>query len=260
MATNSVYTAKKQIIDVCKRIYDRGYVAANDGNVSVRVDNGHIVMTPTGRSKGFLTIDELVVVDIDGNKVSGSSKPSSESKMHLSIYKSRDNVNSVVHAHPPTATGYAVAGIPLNQCVLPEVVVTVGSIPIAEYATPGTQELADVVVKYFQTYDAILLENHGAITVGDSVINAHYKMETMEHFAKIMFVAHQLGNIQGLGGKDVEELMALRQRLGLTASIPACEITGACSTNTSGSAPQTNEPVSAELIENITRQVIAKLK
>ena len=260
MATNSVYTAKKQIIDVCKRIYDRGYVAANDGNVSVRVDNGHIVMTPTGRSKGFLTIDELVVVDIDGNKVSGSSKPSSESKMHLSIYKSRDNVNSVVHAHPPTATGYAVAGIPLNQCVLPEVVVTVGSIPIAEYATPGTQELADVVVKYFQTYDAILLENHGAITVGDSVINAHYKMETMEHFAKIMFVAHQLGNIQGLGGKDVEELMALRQRLGLTASIPACEISGACSTNTSASAPQTNEPVSAELIENITRQVIAKLK
>ena len=193
MATNSVYTAKKQIIDVCKRIYDRGYVAANDGNVSVRVDNGHIVMTPTGRSKGFLTIDELVVVDIDGNKVSGSSKPSSESKMHLSIYKSRDNVNSVVHAHPPTATGYAVAGIPLNQCVLPEVVVTVGSIPIAEYATPGTQELADVVVKYFQTYDAILLENHGAITVGDSVINAHYKMETMEHFAKNYVCCSSIG-------------------------------------------------------------------
>jgi L-fuculose-phosphate aldolase len=258
--SNSLYTAKKDIIEMCRRIYQRGYVAANDGNVSVRVDDEHIVLTPTGMSKGFLQPADLCVVDIDGNKVAGRLNPSSESKMHLAIYRARRDVNAVVHAHPPTATGFAVAGIPLTKCVLPEVIVSIGSIPIAEYATPGSEDLADVVVRYLNQYDAILMENHGAITVGETVTNAHYKMETMEHFAKIMFVAHQLGNVNVLPGNDVGDLMALREKFGIRSSSPICELPGKEAPKPKAEEPMTGDPPSQKMIEDITRQVITNLK
>ncbi len=258
MAT-SLFSLKKEMVDICRRIYDRGYVAANDGNVSCRLDNGHFLMTPTGMSKGFLVPSDLVIVDENGNQVSGTRKASSEAKMHVTIYKARPDINSVAHAHPPTATGYAVAGIPLTQCVLPEVIVSVGSIPIAEYATPGTQELADVVSKYLKQYDAVLLENHGAITVGKTITDAHFKMETMEHFAKIMFVAHQLGNVQSIKGEKMSELMDLRKRFGIRPDAPTCEIDG-CQVPTAAKANDAVTDVSPELVEQITRQVVNKLK
>ena len=258
--SDSLYSIKQQVVEICRRIYNRGYVAANDGNVSARIDDGHIVMTPTGVSKGFLKIQDLAVVNIDGKQVSGSTKPSSESKMHLAIYRSRADVKAVVHAHPPTATGFAVAGIPLTQCVLPEVIISVGSIPIAEYATPGTQELADVVVKYLQQYDAILLENHGAITVGSGVVNAHFKMETIEHFAKIMLVAYQLGNVKGLPAQDVQELVSLRQKFGIRSTAPVCEAAGTCDTTIKPAPQEKTEATQTQLIEEITRQVINALK
>lgn len=258
MAT-SIFSLKKEIVEICRRIYERGYVAANDGNVSARMDNGHFLMTPTGMSKGFLLSSDLVVVDADGNKVSGTRKASSEAKMHLTIYKTRPDINAVVHAHPPTATGFAVAGIPLTKCVLPEVVVSVGAIPIAEYATPGTQELADVMVKYLKTYDAVLLENHGAITIGNSVTNAHFKMETIEHFAKIMFVAHQLGNVQSLKGEAVSQLIDLRKKFGVRPDAPVCE-SDECRIPTAAVNQSELTDVSPELVEQITRQVINKLK
>jgi len=256
MAT-SIFKVKKDIVEVCRRIYQRGYVAANDGNVSVRIDEKHVVLTPTGMSKGYLQPSDLVVLDLDGNKVSGTSKPSSESKMHLSIYRGRPDIKAVVHAHPPTATGFAVAGIPLTQCILPEVIISVGAIPIAEYATPGTQALADVVVRYLKQYDAVLLENHGAITVGSCVYNAHFKMETMEHFAKIMFVAYQLGNVRGLPAKDVEELIALRKKFGIRSDSPVCE----CELPDMKPQPATAvsgqiSPDDRKVIEDVTRRVL----
>ncbi len=258
--SNSIYTVKKDVVEMCRRIYNHGYVAANDGNVSARVDDGHIVMTPTGVSKGFLKTQDLVVVDINGNKVAGTTRPSSESKMHLSIYKSREDVNAVVHAHPPTATGFAVAGIPLTQCVLPEVIIAIGSIPIAEYATPGTQDLADVVVRYLNQYDAILMENHGAITVGEHVTSALFKMETMEHFAKIMFVAYQLGNVKGLPARDVETLLDLRKKFGIRSTAPTCDMDGSCAAPPPKDKPAPAAPAQTDLIEEVTRQVMSKLK
>ena len=251
----SSYQVKKEIVDICQRIYQRGYVAANDGNVSVRLDNGLFMLTPTGMSKGFLEPEHIVTVDADGKQVAGTCRPSSESLMHLQIYKERTDVNAVVHAHPPTATGFAVSGIPLTKCVLPEVIISVGSIPIAEYKAPGTQELADCVVRYLKQYDAILLENHGALTVGDSVTSAHYKMETMEHFAKIMFVAYQLGGVKALPGEDVQELIAARQRFGVRSDAPVCEINGLFP-KSAGAEKDEIEQVT----EEVTRRVMAALQ
>lgn len=259
----SIYKIKKDIIEICKRVYDRGYVAANDGNVSAKLDDDHYVMTPTGMSKGFLQTSDLVVVDAEGNKIGGTRKPSSEAKMHLTIYKTRPDLKAIVHAHPPTATGFAVAKIPLTQCVLPEVIVSVGSVPIAEYATPGSQALGDVVSKYLTDYDAVLLENHGAITAGNSVENAHFKMETLEHFAKIIFVAYQLGTVNALNKNQVEELIDLRKRLGIRSDAPvcdtSCDINQGKSSSGSDSTSQSSE-TDSKMIEAVTHEVLNQLK
>jgi len=219
----SVFQVKREIIDICKRIYQRGYVAANDGNVSVRVDENRVIMTPTGMSKGFLKVDELVMVDMQGRQIGGALKPSSEALLHLDIYKHRPDVKAVVHAHPPTATGFAVAGIALTKCVLPEVIISLGAVPLAEYATPGTPELPQVIRDYLKDHDAVLLANHGALTIGRTLLQAHYRMETIEHFAKIMLVAMQLGRVNVLESERVNQLLELRQRLGLDHGRPACE-------------------------------------
>ncbi len=228
----SVYQVKREIIDICQRIYQRGYVAANDGNVSVRIDDNRVIMTPTGMSKGFLKVDQLVMVDMGGRQIGGTLKPSSEALLHLDIYKQRPDVRAVVHAHPPTATGFAVAGIPLTKCVLPEVIISLGAIPLAEYATPGTPELPQVIRDYLKDHDAVLLANHGALTIGRTLIQAHYRMETIEHFAKIMLVAMQLGRVNVLESERVNQLLDLRQRLGLDHGRPGCETCEA-----EGSAP-----------------------
>jgi len=256
---HSIYSLKKEVVEICRRVYQRGYVAANDGNVSARIDDDRVVLTPTGMSKGFLQPADLVVVDMEGKVVAGTRRPSSESKMHLTIYGARPDIRAVVHAHPPTATGFAVAGIPLTECVLPEVIISVGSIPIAEYAAPGTQELAEVVSRYLKSYDAVMLENHGAITVGETVTSAHFKMETMEHFAKIMLVARLLGNVQGLSPRDVQDLIEQRVKYGIRSDSPTCSLNdGTCAPPPSRAEPAPD--ISSELIEEVTRQVVSKLK
>jgi len=255
----SIFSLKKEMVEICRRVYERGYVAANDGNVSCKMDNGQYLMTPTGMSKGFLQPSDLVVLNEHGEQIGGTRKASSESKMHLTIYKTRPDIRAVVHAHPPTARGYAVAGIPLTKCVLPVVVVSVGAIPIAEYATPGTQELADVGSDYLSRYDAGLLENHGAITVGKSILDAHFKKEPIEHFAKIMFVAHQLGNVQSLKGQQVEELIDLRKKFGIRPDAPVCE-SDECQVSTAAPVNDRLTDISPALVEQITKQVVNKLK
>ena len=210
------------ICEVGRRLYQRGYVASNDGNISVRLDDGRLLATPTAVSKGFMTPDMMVVTDLSGTKLSGERTASSELKMHLAVYQLRPDVQAVVHAHPPLSTGFAVAGIPLDRAVLAEVITTLGSVPIADYATPSTAELPDAVSKYVRAHDGILLANHGALTCGADLMGAYYKMETIEHFARISLVARQLGRENLLSRDEVDRLQGLRTRYGIASPAPVC--------------------------------------
>src|SRR5688572_16857720 len=213
---------RADIVEAGRRLYARAYIASNDGNISVRLDDGRLITTPKSVSKGFMTPDMMVVVDIEGRKVSGERDPSTELQMHLEIYRNRPDVAAVVHAHPPIATGFAVAGIPLTRAVLAEVVTTLGSIPIAEYGTPSTPELPEAVRKYIKAHDGMLLANHGAVTCGANVMSAYYKMETIEHFAKISLVARLLGREHLISREEVERLQGLRGMYGIAAPAPLC--------------------------------------
>ena len=222
MSTRAEEQIRADIVEIGRRLFSRGFVASNDGNISVRVDDTRLITTPKSVSKGFMTPDMMVVVDYNGRKLAGDREASSELPMHLEIYRSRPDVNAVVHAHPPTATGFAVAGIPLTRAVLAEVVTTLGSIPIAEYGTPSTQELPDAVRKYIKAHDGLLLANHGAVTCGDTAMAAYYKMETIEHFARISLVARQLGRENVLSREEVDRLQGLRGMYGIAAPAPLC--------------------------------------
>ena len=222
MSTRLDEQVRAEIVEAGRRMYDRGFVASNDGNISARLDDKRLMTTPKSVSKGFITPDMMVVVDYDCHKVSGDRDASSELPMHLEIYRNRPDVNGVVHAHPPTATGFAVAGIPLTRAVLAEVITTLGSIPIAEYGTPSTDELPEAVRKYIKAHDGMLLANHGAVTCGNTVLSAHFKMETIEHFAKISLVARLLGREHLLSREEVERLQGLRGMYGIAAPAPVC--------------------------------------
>jgi len=207
------------MLAVGKRIYERGYVAANDGNLSVRLDQNTVLITASGVSKGFMLGDDLIVLDMNGHTFEGKKKPSSESGMHLQIYRARPDVQCVCHAHPPYATAFAVAGIPLNKMVLPESVIVLGMVPVVEYGTPGTEELYRSISKYIMDYDAFLLSNHGALTVGNNMLNAYHKMETLEHNAQIQFIARQLGKVRELDPKQIRQLMDLRENFGIRREV-----------------------------------------
>jgi L-fuculose-phosphate aldolase len=213
---------RADIVEVGRRMYARGYTASNDGNISVRLGSERLLMTPKSVCKGFMTPDMMCVTDLDGRKLQGERDPSTEMLMHLEVYRQRPDVQAVVHAHPPTATGFAVAGIPLTRAVLAEVLATLGSIPIAEYATPSTSELPEAVRKYIKAHDGMLLANHGALTVGGDLFAAYYKMETIEHFAKISLVARLLGRENLIAREEVSRLQELRGTYGIKAPAPIC--------------------------------------
>jgi L-fuculose-phosphate aldolase len=217
---------RADIVEVGRRMYARGYTASNDGNISVRLDSGRLLMTPKSVCKGFMTPDMMCITDLEGRKLQGDRDPSSETLMHIEVYRQRPDVQAVVHAHPPTATGFAVAGIPLDRAVLAEVLTTLGSIPIAAYATPSTKELPEAVRKYIRAHDGMLLANHGALTVGADLFSASYKMETIEHFATISLVARMLGRENLLSREEVTRLQGLRGTYGIKAPAPICADTG----------------------------------
>jgi L-fuculose-phosphate aldolase len=210
------------IVEVGRRLYARGYTASNDGNISARLDANRLLMTPKSVCKGFMSPDMMVITDLDGKKLAGDRDPSSEMQMHLEVYRQRPDANAVVHAHPPTATGFAVAGIPLDRAVLAEVITTLGSVPIADYATPSTKELPEAVRRYVKAHDGMLLANHGALTLGGDLFSAYYKMETIEHFAKISLVARLLGGERLLSRQEVDRLQGLRGMYGIAAPAPIC--------------------------------------
>src|SRR5438045_3244245 len=220
--TTTESTLRADIVEVGRRMYARAYTASNDGNISVRIGPDRLLMTPKSVCKGFMTPDMMCVTDLNGKKIAGDRDPSAEALMHLEVYRQRPDVNAVVHAHPPTATGFAVAGIPLDRAVLAEVLTTLGSIPIADYATPSTKALPEAVRKYVKAHDGMLLANHGALTIGKDLFGAYYKMETIEHFAHISLVARMLGGERLLTQQEVDRLQGLRDHYGIKSPAPIC--------------------------------------
>ena len=250
----SDFEIKREICEYGKRIYMNGFVAANDGNISVKVDDNTFWATPTGVSKGYMTPDMLVKVDAEGNVLEGKLKPSSELKMHMRVYKERPDVNAVVHAHPPIATGFAIAGIPLDKYTMPEAVIFLGSVPITPYGTPSTNEIPDAVSGYLQNYDAFLLENHGGLTVGADLNTAYFRMETMEFFAKVSLIAKLLGGEHEIPCDQVNKLVEMRRNMHLPGKYPGapkCE-NGACGT------ANVSEGDVASIVAEVTKRVLAE--
>jgi len=231
IAPGHLKTEEEHRRDVCtvgRWIHQRGFVASTDGNISVRLDPRRVLTSPTAISKGMMAPDDLVITDLQGRKLAGRRNPSSELAMHLLIYRRRPDVNAVCHAHPPVATGYAAAGLPLNKALVSEVVLALGCIPVARYGTPGTPELSEALEPLVQHYDAILMANHGVVTYGPDLLNAFFRLETTEHFARVSLVTELLGKQVLLSSGDVEKLLAARVRYGTTTAAqagPECPVT-----------------------------------
>jgi len=233
-------TTCEEILEAGKRLKERFFVAANDGNISARLPGGRFLITPTGVNKGDMSAEMLLTVDGQGSVLSGNLKPSSEMKMHLAVYGQRPDAQAIVHAHPPTATGFATSRIRLDQdVILPEVVFGLGRIGFSEYGTPTTQQVPEAVSREIAGCDALLLANHGALTVGSSVMQAYYRMETLEMYARIRMVTIQLGGPAALSEPEIEELVQVREQHGWGRS-PALEI----------------DPRTVELISQIVLQVL----
>ncbi len=241
---------KEMICDIGRRIYEKGFVAANDGNISVKVNDNEFYCTPTGVSKGFMTPDMIIRIDGEGNKIEGTLNPSSEIKMHLRVFRERPDVNAVVHAHPPIATAFTVAGVPMDEYILPEAVLTIGAVPTCEYGTPSTMEIPDSLAPYIQNHDAFLLKNHGALTVGNTLIRACFTMEEVEFNAKIALYARLLGGVEEIPDEKMVALMELRRAFNLPGRHPGFE----------PHDDRKKEGVDEALVEAIVRRVVAELK
>ena len=213
---------REEICDICHKMWQLGWVAANDGNVSVKLPDGTFLATPTGISKSFITPEKLVRIDSSGKVLEALDgyKPSSEIKMHLKCYADRDDVGGVLHAHPPVATGFAVANKPLDEYSMIETVIAIGSVPVTPYGTPSTDEVPKAIEPYLQEHDVMLLQNHGALAVGADVLTAYYRMETLELFAKISLNAHLIGGAQELSKENIDRLISMREQYKVTGKHP----------------------------------------
>jgi L-fuculose-phosphate aldolase len=213
---HDVQGLKQAICDIGDRIYKRGFVAANDGNITVRLNECEILCTPTMQCKGFLKPNDLCVVDMEGNQLSGTKKRSSEVLLHLEIMKARPDVMSVVHCHPPHATAFAIAREPIPQAVLPEVEMFLGEVPIAPYATPGTKKFAQSILPFVRQAQVIVLANHGTVSYGETVERAYWWTEMLDAYCRTILLAKQLGPIQYLTREQTQELIDLKKEWGFT--------------------------------------------
>lgn len=232
----SLFSLRREMVDIGKRMYERGLVVAAEGNISARLPDGNILITPAGYCKGRMNAEDLVVVTPDGKKTQGNNRASTELGMHLTAMKKRSDVMAAVHAHPPYATAFAVAGIPLADCILPEVVATLGGVPLADYATPSTPQVGASIERYLDKFDAFLLKSHGVLTLGPDLESAFRKMETVERFAQIVHLARALGSVDELTCKQVDELLALTHNLHSRFSGAETPVCGHCHVGT-GPAP-----------------------
>jgi L-fuculose-phosphate aldolase len=208
------YKLKEQICEIGRRVYAKGFAAANDGNITVRLGEREFLCTPTMVSKGFLKPEDICKVDIEGKQLAGTRKRSSEVLLHLTIYKQRPDVRACVHCHPPHATAFAVAHEPIPKCVLPEVEVFLGEVPLAVYETPGGQKFADTVVPFAKDCNTIILANHGTLTFGPDLEKAYWNTEIIDAYCRILILAKQLGRVNYFDEQKTRELLALKKRLG----------------------------------------------
>ena len=213
--------AKRELLEIGRRMYAKNYIASNDGNLSIRVRSDEIWITPTGVSKGFIKKANLVRLRLDGTVLSqGEFAPSSEAKMHLQIYRENPDVMGVCHAHPIMSTSFAVAGVALNEPIYPEAMVNLGFVPCVHYATPGTQGVADSIAPYAKSHCAVLLANHGPVTWGRSLMEAWYRLEAVEHYAQIMFnTCYMMNKANRLSRAQIEEIAKIRQSLGIPKGV-----------------------------------------
>jgi L-fuculose-phosphate aldolase len=218
-------TARREIVRVGKLMYERSYVVSSDGNLSVRLDDGRIVATPTQVSKGRMTEEMLAVTDLDGKPLT-EKRASSELAMHLLIYREREDVRAVCHAHPPHGSAFAVAGLAIDQPILSEVILTLGCVPLAEYGTPSTDELTDAMRPLVKNHNALLMANHGAVAYGADVWQAFDRLETLEHTAKIAILARSLGGARNLPPDSIEKLIDIRERAGYLDERGRCQSCG----------------------------------
>jgi L-fuculose-phosphate aldolase len=204
-----------EIVVIGRRLYDKGFVASNDGNISVRLTNDRVLITPSGVSKGFMKPADFIITDLNGQIISGDKKPSSELQMHLTVYQERPDITAVCHAHTPYATAFAVAGISIDEPALTEVVVSLGSIPLVPFGVTGTPELSNNLRPYIKNHNAFLLANHGALAIGKDLLTAYYNLETLEHTAHILFLARQLGGAKTFTAEQIEKLIERRDDFGI---------------------------------------------
>ncbi len=208
------YQLKEQICEIGRRIYAKGFAAANDGNITVRLNDRELLCTPTLVSKGFMKTEDICKVDYEGKQLAGKRKRTSEVLLHLAVYKHRPDVNAVVHCHPPHATAFAVAHEPIPKCILPEVEVFLGEVPLASYETPGNQKFAETIVPYVKDCNTILLANHGTVTFGPDLETAYFNTEIIDAYCRILLLARQLGRVNYFSDEQTRELLALKKRLG----------------------------------------------
>lgn len=260
------FEIKKLMCEIGRRVYNRGMVAANDGNFSVKLNDNEFLCTPTGASKGFMTPEYICKVDANGNvlQANGNFRPSSEIKMHMRVYEKRPDVNAVVHAHPSYATSFAIAGIPLTQPIMPEAVIALGCVPIAKYGTPSTMEIPDAVEEYLPYFDQVLLENHGALTWGTDLMNAYMKMESVEFYAELLYKSRVLGGPKEFNKEQIEKLYEIRRKMGLPGKHPANLCPNAkngkenCH-SCSGSCGASSGSPDTELVSAVTKKVMEQL-
>ncbi|MCA9139501.1 MAG: class II aldolase/adducin family protein [Planctomycetales bacterium] len=210
----NTHKIKQDMCDIGRRIYNRQFAAANDGNITVRISDNEVLCTPTLHCKGFLTPDDISTIDMTGKQIAGRKKRSSEALLHLEIYKQREDIRSVVHCHPPHATAFAIAREPIPQCILPEVEVFLGDVPITKYETPGGQAFADTIIPFVDKTNVMILANHGTVSYGETVEQAYWWTEILDSYCRMLMLAKQLGNVAYLDQQKSQELLDLKDQWG----------------------------------------------
>lgn len=253
---------RELLVEICHRMYRQGYIAAGDGNVSVRLEDDRVLVTPTGFHKGFIKAADLSVVDLKGKLLKGTNKPSSEFAMHELVYAERPDIRAVVHGHPPITVGLALAGVSLTQCVLSETALVLGAILTAPYSTPTTEEVPRVLRPYIRQANAVVLDRHGAITVGRDLDEAYNRLEAMEHASKITHAARSLGPVSPLPAVEVDKLQALARKLGIPRAPDPCTLCNACPNGKGGPLGSDAFPVAGAGLadQQIVDAVLRKLR
>lgn len=273
------YKLKEQMCEIGRRLYNKGFAAANDGNITIRINDREVLCTPTMVSKGFMKPEDICKVDYEGKQLAGTRKRTSEVLLHLAVYKARPDINGVVHCHPPHATAFAVAQEPIPKCVLPEVEVFLGEVPMAIYETPGTQKFAETVMPFVKDCNTIILANHGTVTFGPNLENAYFNSEIIDAYCKILLLARQLGRVNYFSEQQTRELLDLKKRIGYDDPRFRCDNCDLCGNNVVGRGyeefqpepqafrreePSSNGSVQPagnmdQLVKTITDQVLAAL-